>query len=214
MAPFNWVLYIMAAVLAVVLLQVLVTTKEVELSKEGRRRVQHATTGQLLIAISYILPLVVCQGALLAGTLLLLYIYHGQKQWYQNTFGPILRPEEQDRLPGAFWFLAGTAISSVCFELDVGRYAVLCLSYADPMAALVGSSIKSPRLCGTATLAGCTGCFLTASAIGWSLLPDDTFAIGVGALACTVAESLPIGNDNLLIPIVTASAVQLLRTSR
>jgi dolichol kinase len=213
-AAFDWILYAVAAVVVVVLLQVFVTTKEVELSKEGRRRVQHAATGQLLIAISYVLPLVVCQVALLAGTGLLLYIYHGQKDWYQKTFGPILRPHEQDSLPGAFWFLMGTFLSSVCFEITIGRYAVLCLSYADPMAAWVGSSFKSPRVYGSATLAGCSACFATATLIGWCVLSNDAVEIAVGALACTVAESLPIGNDNILIPIITASAVQILRMPR
>lgn len=210
----DWLLYIVAAVTVVVVLQVFVTTKELELSKEARRRLQHAATGQLLIAISYVLPLVICQMALLAGTGLLLYIYHGQKEWYRKTFGPILRPHEQNSLPGAFWFLLGTFVSSVCFEMNVGRYAVLCLSYSDPMAAWIGSSFISPRVFGSATLAGCFACFATATAVGLCVLSSDAVEIGVGALACTVAESLPIGNDNLLIPIITASAVQLMRMSR
>jgi dolichol kinase len=35
----------------------------------------------------------------------------------------------------------------------------------------------------------------------------DLRRITLGALACCVAEALPFGNDNLLIPIITAAAV-------
>ena len=102
----------------------------------------------------------------------------------------------------------------MCFDMTIGRYAILCLSYADPMAAWVGSSIPSPKVFGNATMAGCCACFCTSIAIGWLVLSEDAAEIGVGALVCTLAECLPIGNDNLLIPVVTAAAVQLLRTYR
>jgi dolichol kinase len=211
--PMNFLYLIIGAVVAVVILQ-LVVTKASELSKEGRRRVQHAATGQLLIVISYLLPIWICKMALLAGILLLLYVYYFHNSWYKEMFGPLLRESEQDTLPGAFWFLVGTWITATCFDTSIGRYAVLCLSYADPVAAWVGLSLPSPRVVGTATVSGCSACFLTALLIGWYMLESDkaVVEIGVGALACTVAESFPMGNDNLLIPIVTALAVQFART--
>jgi len=212
MSSTDYIYHITGAIVAVAILQIVVT--KVELSKEAKRRIQHAATGQLLIIISYLLPLSVCQIALFAGISLLLYVYHCHEAWYKNTFGPLLRPSEQDSLPGAFWFLVGTWISAMCFDMTIGRYAILCLSYADPMAAWVGSSIPSPQVLGNATMAGCCACFCTSIVIGWFILSEDAAEIGVGALVCTLAECLPIGNDNLLIPVVTAAAVQLLRTYR
>ncbi|KAI2499103.1 dolichyl monophosphate biosynthetic process [Fragilaria crotonensis] len=212
---------IAGAVIAVTILQLLLVTNAVELSKESRRRIQHATTGQLMIGVSFILPLHVCTAALFAGIALLLYVYNFQNAWYKKTFGPLLRPSEQDKLPGAFWFLVGTWITVmlVCvvgvIDVDIGRYAILCLSYADPMAAWIGSSMASPRVFGTkATLAGCSAAFVTACVIGTAVLGTGdrrALEIGIGALACTVAECVPLGNDNLLIPIGTAVAVQLVR---
>lgn len=212
--PTNYLYPIIGAVVAVVILQ-LVVTKVSDLSKEGRRRVQHATTGQLLIVISYLLPLWICKMALLAGILLLLCVYHFHNSWYKDTFGPLLRHSEQDTLPGAFWFLVGTWITATCFDTNIGRYAVLCLSYADPVAAWVGLSLPSPRVVGTATVSGCCACFVTALVIGMYMLFESENAvieIGMGAFACTIAEGFPMGNDNVLIPIATASAVQFART--
>jgi dolichol kinase len=213
-APTNYLYPVIGAVLGVVILQLVVTNVS-SLSKEGRRRIQHATTGQLLIVISYLLPLWICKMALLAGIVLLLCVYHFHKSWYKETFGPLLRQSEQDTLPGAFWFLVGTWITATCFDTNVGRYAVLCLSYADPIAAWVGLSLPSPRVVGTATVTGCCACFLTAVIIGMTMLLESDHAvveIGLGALACTLAEAFPMGNDNLLIPIATASVVQFART--
>jgi dolichol kinase len=167
------------------------------------------------IVISYLLPLWICKMALLAGIVLLLCVYHFHKSWYKETFGPLLRQSEQNTLPGAFWFLVGTWITATCFDTTIGRYAVLCLSYADPVAAWVGLSLPSPRVVGTATVTGCCACFLTALIIGMTMLLESDHAvveIGLGALACTLAEAFPMGNDNLLIPIATASVVQFART--
>jgi dolichol kinase len=220
---------IAGAVVAVVILQLLLVTKVtgVELSKESRRRIQHAMTGQLMICVSHMLPLPICTAALLAGMALVLYVYLVHNPWYKKTFGSLLRPSEQDCLPGAFWFLLGTWITVVLvgvvrvIDIDIGRYAILCLSYADPMAAWVGSSISSPRVAivGTnATMAGCCAAFVTAFVLGAGMLEgggtghwNSLLEVGIGALACTLAECAPFGNDNLLIPIGTASAVQLVR---
>jgi dolichol kinase len=36
----------------------------------------------------------------------------------------------------------------------------------------------------------------------------DMFCITLGAFACCVADALPFGNDNLLIPLITDAGVQ------
>mmetsp|Transcript_8461 Transcript_8461/g.12254 ORF Transcript_8461/g.12254 Transcript_8461/m.12254 type:complete len:211 (+) Transcript_8461:63-695(+) len=205
----NWLYYGAIAVLSVIILQIVLT--KVKLSKEARRRLQHAATGQLLIGISYVLPLSVCKMALLGGILLVLYVYNFHNKFYKQEFGTLLRESEQDRLPGAFWFLVGTFLTALSFDFGIGRYAVLCLSYADPIAAWVGTSLKSPKILGTATLAGCFACFGTATLIGWFLL-DNQWEMVVGALTCTIAESFPFGNDNLTIPFLTAAAITSLRS--
>jgi len=75
-------------------------------------------------------------------------------------------------LPGAYYFLVGTALSTLFFSTKVARTSLLVLSIADPMAGLVG-------VCFTKTL----GCNIT-----WKRL----FRIGAGgpslagSIACAI----------------------------
>jgi len=78
----------------------------------------------------------------------------------------------------------------------------------------------------TTSLSGCLACFITAWTVGyWMLLSGNNAAadaddegdnnnkytyttLFVGAAACTIAEALPYGNDNMNIPVITAFVVQ------
>jgi len=218
--------------------------------RERKRRWQHAITGHVFVLISYVLPLRVCVMALLAGAAGVYYLRAQRPTLYLDLFGPLLRPEEMEetpsstsstssgeddggakrgggsvvavgRLPGAFYFLLGTAATAAAFPAGVGRYAVECLALADPVAAYAGRAFRSPRLNSSSSAAGSAACFVAAWIVGYFYL-SDTFAddgggdsgtipwgkITVGALACTVAEAVPVVNDNLQIPLVTAGAVR------
>ena len=179
-------------------------------SQEGRRRIGHATSGQALICMSYILPVQWSIVALWLSSFLLASLVYMTPQFYLETFGPLLRSHElkKNALPGAFYFLVGTAVAATCFDMSVARYSLLCLSWADPMAAWVGQSIKSPMLTQDSSVAGCLGCFLTAWMIGYLML-DDWFRITMGAAICTISEASPIGDDNFVIPVATAIAVSV-----
>jgi dolichol kinase len=147
---------------------------------------------------------------------------------FLEAFGGLLRPKETsgEVLPGAFYFLIGIAIvvsGLVTTDMRIARYAVECLALADPMASWIGSTIPSPKLTiatdknggtRTSSLSGCLACFGTALGVGWWMLAshdDDSmfapFTLVAGALACTIAEGLPFGNDNLNIPVITAFVV-------
>ena len=129
-------------------------------------------------------------------------------------------------LPGAFYFLLGTAITVWLFPLPMARYAILCLSWADPVAAWAGQATPAAwriPIHSSATVSGCLACFCTAMVIGYVCLARNSSTEGsgrgdnnnnwssivAGAFACTCAEALPVGNDNLLIPIVTAAFTQM-----
>ena len=181
------------------------------ISQESRRRIGHATSGQGLICISYVLPAHWSIIALWLASSLLAYLVYMFPQYYLRTFGPLLRSHELNghALPGAFYFLVGTAITATFFEMNIARYALLCLSWADPMAAWIGQFIESPRIAKGASLAGCLGCFVTAWFIGFLML-DDWVRIALGAAACTIAEATPIFDDNFVIPVATATSVTIL----
>jgi len=124
----------------------------------------------------------------------------------------------------------------VTADMRIARYAVECLALADPMASWIGSTIPSPKFTiatdknggtRTSSLSGCLACFGTALGVGWWMLVVvvDSHVDGAGvattnmnneftpmtlvagALACTIAEGLPFGNDNMNIPVITALVV-------
>ena len=98
----------------------------------------------------------------------------------------------------------------------------LGLGLGDPMASWVGSTISSPKFTmpasgggtRTSSLAGCLACFGTAIGVGyWMLEGVNVIVLVAGATACTIAEGLPFGNDNLNIPVITAFVVDQMSKS-
>jgi dolichol kinase len=191
-----------------------VAVARLNLQREAKRRWQHAVTGHALVQVSYYLPVKFSIAALLMAVAGMWYLRTYQSDTYLQHFGPLLRPHELEdgQLPGAFYFLLGTAVTVALFPIPTARYAVECLALADPVAAWVGQSISSPKLTKSASAAGCIACFITAWSIGYVMLdPSSRWGITAGALACCLAEALPFGNDNLTIPLITSLAVQLSR---
>ena len=215
---------------AVILIQVLVAffllvgfqvavSRLAAFSQEAKRRWQHAVTGHAFVVASYLLPIAVCIPCLYLAAAGILYLRFFHQDLFLRSFGPLLRPHEKEdgQLPGAFYFVLGTALTASLFPINTARYALECLSIADPVAAWVGRSVPSFRIHQTASFAGTLACFVTAWLIGYLYLATgsestDEPSLGMitwGALACSVAEASPVGNDNLLIPIATAAAVMV-----
>ena len=202
-------------VILVVLFQLCIA-RVPSMPQETKRRWQHALTGHILVQSSYVLPknvalillLIASVGMLLWRTLL-------PKHFYQ-AFGPLLRPAEMEGgtqyMPGAFHFLLGTAMTLLMVDgWTIPRYAVECLAIADPVASWIGSTVPSPKINAGTSLSGAAACFATAMGVGYCMLNDANIqTLAMGALACTIAEGLPVGNDNLNIPILTALVVDKL----
>lgn len=204
-------------VVVVVLFQVCIARVPTTLHKETKRRWQHALTGHILVQSSHFFPKSVAMTLLVVASVGMWVWRMTFTENFYRTFGPLLRQSELDGtqyMPGAFYFLVGTAVTVAMVDgWTIPRYAVECLALADPVASWIGSTVSSPKLNKRTSVSGCVACFVTAYIVGWLMLDDDrndviTFAIG--ALACTVAEGLPFGNDNLNIPVLTALAVDKL----
>jgi len=182
-----------------------------------RRRLQHASTGGVFWALSYIIPPVPGAFMLLLGAATL-GVFHivrlrsnAAQDFYLRLFGSLLRPHEMHGLPGAFYFLLGTAFVTLLCPIDEARLAVLCLSLGDPAAAIVGSSFGGLNLVAHASLGGCLACFSVCFCLG--LLLDfsgrDAF---MASAAATVAEATAgfVGiDDNLFIPIAVGFAMRI-----
>jgi dolichol kinase len=242
------IVHLIGFCILLVMFQIFMARKQsssLSLSKEAKRRWQHAITGHALVQVSYFLPVSLCIAGLFLGCCGIYYIRFHQAEVYVRVFGPLLRVDEmhsqngQRILPGAFYFLLGTALTAALFPLPIARYAVECLAWADPMAAWIGQSSVvlgvswSPKIHAKASVAGCIACFVTATSIGYVMLilmpPSSSSSDGgsggggggavvqqysfwqvvVGGLACFLAEAFPYGNDNLLIPLVTATALSM-----
>jgi len=177
--------------------------------RETKRRFQHALTGHSLVQISYVLPKSISLLLLSVGCILMYIMKTFFFEYFLKAFGPLLRPKELsgEVLPGAFYFLVGTAITIcpglITDNIMIVRYSVECLALADPMASWIGSSIQSPKFTintsqqegrtttRTSSLSGCVACFVTAWIVGWWMLllrnaADDNFIAPPGGDQFTV----------------------------
>lgn len=186
---------------------------QLSLRTETKRRLQHALTGHALVQISYLISqtLAVCLLLLAAGVMYVLKTYYPTE--FRRAFGPLLRRDELSgsQMPGAFYFLLGAAGAVLLADnIDTARYAVECLAIADPMASWVGTTVRSRKINSNSSVAGSAACFAAAWCVGYLMLTKDSYKLSVGALACTIAEAMPYGNDNLNIPVITALAIEKL----
>ena len=174
------------------------------------RRIQHAVTGLVLIAVSHIIPPypVGCLLLLLATTAF--YYIHKKRvldpkwdDWYLQRFGSLLRDHERGEweedkqrrksipaLPGAFYFLLGAALSTVLFPANVARTSVLILTISDPIAGLVGSwftwkgfNVAWKQLLPTTSNASTEGPSIASPGCGPSVV--GSFAFALSTILCT-----------------------------
>ena len=229
-------LIIVAAPVVVILLQILVTrgannntqARPSSSSFHHRRRIQHILTGVLFYGLSFVLSQFVASVILGIATIIFYGLLKARsvsntvQENYMKLFGPLLRDRELNlnTLPGAFWFLVGTFIVVSLFEINIARTSLLCLSFGDPIAAMVGISCGGPRLCvcsdgsgnsGSKTLAGCAACFWASFFVAFFSLnnfgPDVWLITGVAA---TVMEASSCAiDDNVLIPVGTGFVLWL-----
>merc|ERR1711963_774486 len=80
----------------------------------------------------------------------------------------MLKDSERDGVkpPGAFYFLLGCFLSAVFFSHELATYAILCVTFADPSAAIGGILLGGPKLLGQKTLSGFITCCMVGAIIG------------------------------------------------
>jgi dolichol kinase len=191
-----------------------------------RRRIQHISTGLLFYFLSFVLPPSLCSILLFIAAILFFYIHTSKRptiqQWYRSTFSSLLRPEEiHYTLPGAFYFLLGTTILSILPSLDISRTCLLCLSLADPAAAIGGILLSNHKQDDNyskyswyknKTWMGSLCCFIITFIIVFLQSPTlDILEAFISALSCSIIEGvvcrIPFLDDNLIIPLGTAATL-------
>lgn len=193
-------------------------TKQDRTDLHIQRRIQHAATGLVFVAISYIIPPLPAAIMLTVADVALYALHRARlrsesaQEIYMKLFGALLRPHERTSLPGAFYFILGTA-ASLAFPIKVARLSVLCLSLGDPVAAVVGTTIGGPKLIGGKSWSGTLACFTVCFVLGYGIMGFNPTCSTIAGLCATLAElfSSIVGiDDNLLIPISTCLGLHFL----
>jgi dolichol kinase len=134
---------------------------------------------------------------------------HGIPKEADAIVKPLIRPEEKRGIGGHVFFAAGAFIAVLAYRREIAIAALLISVFADGGAAVVGSRWGRHKLIGKKTLEGSLALFLIALAFAaWIVKP--LLAAFIGALAATCVELIPI-NDNLMVPISSGLAMQLVR---
>ncbi|HLT46954.1 MAG TPA: hypothetical protein VK002_06975 [Rubricoccaceae bacterium] len=144
------------------------------------------------------------------------------------VFGPIMRPEEQPPfggpivLNGATWMCVSAALCAALFPEPVAAAALAMLMVGDGAAAVVGRRYGRHRYpfggAAAKSLEGSAAFFATGLLTALPLAavaapghaPLTPLQLGLGALAATVVEALPIPvNDNVRVPFVAGLVMGL-----
>ena len=125
------------------------------------------------------------------------------KKYFLLLFSSLLRVDERgNRLTGATYLFLGMTATFYLFPKEAAVPAVLFLTVADPLAAIIGKQFGSGQYFGK-TIEGSLGFYLAASAVIILFTSYSWLGLGVALFAAAI-EFLPIGiNDNLLIPIIS-----------
>lgn len=148
----------------------------------------------------------------IVGLLLLLDLlrarYPALQERFLTAFRHILDKKDHRGLNGSTLYFAGCTLAITLFPADAACAGILALALGDPAAAIVGSSIRSPKR-GNVSVAGTGAClvFATAACMVFFPLPG---ALAGGAVAMVFEAVSGAKLDNLTIPIGTAAVLQFL----
>ena len=116
-------------------------------------------------------------------------------------------PREAEGLASSTWYTLGALVAYAVFPMGIASPAILVLALADPAAGTVGRLFGRRRF-GTGSVEGSAVFFVTATVI--LLVAVDWPAALIAAAAATLVEVVPgIGDDNLVIPLVTGGVLWL-----
>lgn len=121
-------------------------------------------------------------------------------------FGPLLDPKDRG-LNGSTIYFFGCTLSVAIFPADAACGGILSLALGDSLAALVGSSVRSPRW-GRVSLAGSTACLVAATGVCLIFFPWPRALLG-GVAAMVIEACSGSKLDNLAIPVGVALVLAL-----
>jgi len=180
------------------------------------RRVAHASTGLALGLVPPLLQWDRTTTVIVLTSILVLQIaldvVRFRVEAIQKLFFTVLSrlasPREARGTSSSTWYTVSAIIVYGLFPTGIASSSILVLGLADPAAGTVGR-LFGRRKFGTGSMEGSATFFVTAMLV--LLIAVDWPVALAAALAATVIEVIPgIGDDNLIIPVVTGSVLWLL----
>lgn len=130
--------------------------------------------------------------------------------WKIPFFSQFIRAKEENRMYGVIYFLSATIISLAVFDKKIALAALLMTTFGDMVAALVGKKYGTTLIYRNKTWAGFLGELGTNLVVGFMIL-DSIYVILAMAFIATIVETMVDElDDNLIIPLFSGFAGQII----
>ena len=130
--------------------------------------------------------------------------------WKMPFFSQFIRSKEQNRMYGVIYFLSATIISLAVFNKEIALAALLMTTFGDMVAALIGKKYGTTLIYRNKTWAGFLAELGTNLIVGFLILDSIYVILGMAIVATIVETMVDELDDNLLIPIFSGFAGQII----
>ena len=124
------------------------------------------------------------------------------------------RKKEKGKLSSLLLFLVASFLTILFFAKDTAILVLLFLIFGDLAAFFVGTAFGKIKLFNGKTLEGSFAflvCCLFIGLVSLNFLDLSLFMVILGAVVATIVESVPIGEDNLTVALITALVLSAFR---
>lgn len=179
-----------------------------------RRNIMHMFVGSVVLLIFLLLnkwpTVTVLAFIFFAGIIAHMMIKRRYKLPYLETILNIFETEDEKenwRGLGAQTLILGFLLTIFAFPRDIAIPAILVLTFADAISAIAGGGIKSTVILESRTVFGSLAFFITAF-----IILNFFFSLPIAiivAIIATLAELIPLPDDNLWIPLAVGLSLLL-----
>lgn len=185
------------------------------------RKLYHLLGGLGLLSLYYLLgrqQALICYGIFIAVVLavdITRLRVPAFNRFIQTWFSSFIRKNEANKITGTAPYVLGIALTLLFYRTDIATAAICFLAFGDVAATTVGERYGRTKISGEKSLEG-TLAFVAAAVLSGVLL---NFAgihlmhglILAGPIIAAGVELLPLPvNDNLMIPVVSGGAMELI----
>ena len=180
------------------------------------RKIIHFSTFLFALAILYFgrdfcLPIFLCIGGIFLIFDIIRINNNSVNNFYYKYFGFISRGYEREKITSASYSMISIMLSTYFFESYIAIVSILIMSFADPMASIIGNKIGKINILNK-TLEGSLSFFLFSAAI-LIIFNFTSYEVIVVSLSCTLSELVSKKikiDDNLSVPIVSGTMLSFL----